>query len=54
MPKARERPGAKTASSAELFSGGFDFAAPSYFYHHTVPFEADGTRISIAFDLMPA
>ncbi len=27
---------------------------PSYFYHHTVPLEADGTRISIAFDLMPA
>ncbi|RMF02425.1 MAG: hypothetical protein D6773_08710, partial [Alphaproteobacteria bacterium] len=27
---------------------------PSYFYHHTVPFEAEGTRISIAFDLMPA
>jgi uncharacterized protein (TIGR02466 family) len=27
---------------------------PSYFYHHTVPFETDGTRISIAFDLMPA
>lgn len=27
---------------------------PSYFYHDTVPFEADGTRISIAFDLMPA
>ncbi len=27
---------------------------PSYFYHHTVPFEAAGTRISIAFDLMPA
>jgi tetratricopeptide (TPR) repeat protein len=27
---------------------------PSYFYHHTVPFEADGMRISIAFDLMPA
>ena len=26
---------------------------PSYFYHHTVPFEAAGTRISIAFDLMP-
>jgi uncharacterized protein (TIGR02466 family) len=26
---------------------------PSYFYHHTVPFEASGTRISIAFDLMP-
>ncbi len=27
---------------------------PSYFYHHTVPFAASGTRISIAFDLMPA
>ncbi len=27
---------------------------PSYFYHHTVPFEAAGTRLSIAFDLMPA
>ena len=27
---------------------------PSYFYHHTVPFKSEGTRISIAFDLMPA
>ena len=27
---------------------------PSYFYHHTVPFETDETRVSIAFDLMPA
>lgn len=26
---------------------------PSYFYHRTVPFNADGTRISVAFDLMP-
>ncbi len=26
---------------------------PSYVYHHTVAFEGDGTRISIAFDLMP-
>jgi tetratricopeptide (TPR) repeat protein len=26
---------------------------PSYFYHRTVPFEAEGTRISIAFDLVP-
>lgn len=26
---------------------------PSYFYHHTVPFETDETRVSIAFDLMP-
>jgi Flp pilus assembly protein TadD len=27
---------------------------PSYFYHRTVPFDGDGTRISIAFDVMPA
>ena len=27
---------------------------PSYFYHGTVPFETDETRISVAFDLMPA
>jgi tetratricopeptide (TPR) repeat protein len=27
---------------------------PSYFYHRTVPFEAAETRISIAFDAMPA
>jgi uncharacterized protein (TIGR02466 family) len=27
---------------------------PSYFYHHAVPFEAEGLRVSIAFDLMPA
>lgn len=27
---------------------------PSYFYHRTVPFDAEGTRISVAFDLMPA
>ncbi len=26
---------------------------PSYFYHRTVPFEAAGTRISIAFDARP-
>jgi len=26
---------------------------PSYFYHHTIPFEIEDTRISIAFDLMP-
>lgn len=26
---------------------------PSYFYHRTVPFDAEGTRISVAFDLMP-
>ena len=27
---------------------------PSYFYHRTIPFEGSGTRISIAFDLVPA
>jgi uncharacterized protein (TIGR02466 family) len=26
---------------------------PSYFYHRTIPFDADGTRISVAFDLVP-
>lgn len=28
------------------------FLFPSYFYHRTVPFEADDTRISIAFDIL--
>lgn len=27
---------------------------PSYFYHHTVPFDADQERMSIAFDVLPA
>lgn len=27
---------------------------PSYFYHRTIPFRDPGTRVSIAFDLMPA
>lgn len=27
---------------------------PSYYYHHTVPFESEEPRISIAFDLLPA
>jgi tetratricopeptide (TPR) repeat protein len=26
---------------------------PSYFYHRTIPFDAPGTRISIAFDVVP-
>ena len=26
---------------------------PAYFYHRTIPFAADGRRISIAFDVMP-
>ncbi|HUO81863.1 MAG TPA: tetratricopeptide repeat protein [Gammaproteobacteria bacterium] len=26
---------------------------PSYYYHHTVPFESDEQRISIAFDVLP-
>ena len=25
---------------------------PSYFYHHTVPYESDAERISIAFDVL--
>ena len=27
---------------------------PSYYYHHTVPFESDDLRISIAFDVLPS
>ena len=27
---------------------------PSYLYHHTIPFESAGTRISIAFDVLPS
>ncbi len=27
---------------------------PSYFYHRTVPFQGEGQRVSIAFDIMPA
>ncbi len=26
---------------------------PSYFYHRTIPFGAEGTRVSVAFDLVP-
>ena len=26
---------------------------PSYFYHRTIPFDDPGTRISIAFDVVP-
>jgi Flp pilus assembly protein TadD len=26
---------------------------PSYFYHCTIPFDADGTRVSVAFDVVP-
>jgi hypothetical protein len=26
---------------------------PSYFFHRTIPFSAPGTRISIAFDVLP-
>ena len=25
---------------------------PSYFYHHTVPYQSDAERISIAFDVL--
>ena len=27
---------------------------PSYLYHRTIPFEGDGTRVSVAFDFVPA
>ncbi len=27
---------------------------PSYFYHRTIPFRDAGTRVSLAFDPMPA
>ena len=26
---------------------------PAYFYHRTLPFDTDGTRISVAFDILP-
>ena len=26
---------------------------PSYFYHRTIPFKSEGTRISIAIDVCP-
>jgi hypothetical protein len=26
---------------------------PSYFYHRILPFDADGIRISVAFDVVP-
>jgi len=26
---------------------------PSYLYHHTIPFDQGGTRISVAFDVVP-
>ena len=26
---------------------------PSYFYHRTIPFEAEGNRVSVAFDVLP-
>jgi len=32
---------------------GFVFLFPSYFYHRTIPFQAPGRRISIAFDVLP-
>ena len=39
---------------SQLPEPGMMVLFPSYFYHRTVPFAASGTRISIAFDLMPA
>jgi tetratricopeptide (TPR) repeat protein len=32
---------------------GLLFLFPSYFYHRTIPFDAPGRRISVAFDVVP-
>jgi len=51
-------PGAKSAEPALTASfkpeEGMLILFPSYFWHHTVPFESDQERISIAFDAIPA
>lgn len=51
-------PGAKAAEPALTTSfkpeEGMLVLFPSYFWHHTVPFESDEERISIAFDAIPA
>lgn len=33
---------------------GLALLFPSYFYHRTLPFRSDGTRISLAFDVVPS
>jgi uncharacterized protein (TIGR02466 family) len=33
---------------------GLSVLFPSYFYHRTLPFQAEGQRITIAFDLVPS
>ncbi|MGE0096320.1 MAG: tetratricopeptide repeat protein [Alphaproteobacteria bacterium] len=51
-------PGAKAAEPALTAAfkpeEGMLILFPSYFWHHTVPFESDEERISIAFDAIPA
>jgi tetratricopeptide (TPR) repeat protein len=49
-PKARTEPEVRRCRPVE----GQIYLFPSYFYHRTIPFEADVQRISIAFDLIPA
>jgi len=44
---------ASTPSRRIKPSEGLLLVFPSYFYHRTIPFEADQERISIAFDLFP-
>ena len=46
-------PGSIPASRVVHPSPGTLVIFPSYFWHDTVPFEADTTRVSLAFDLFP-
>ncbi len=48
-PEAKAEHPVKTYQPRE----GMVVLFPSYFYHRTIPFEADQQRISIAFDLIP-
>lgn len=48
-PKAKAAPVVRRRKPVE----GTLFLFPSYFYHRTIPFEADVQRVSIAFDLIP-
>lgn len=49
-PKAKTNPAVRRYPPVE----GTLYMFPSYFYHRTIPFEADVRRVSIAFDLIPA
>ena len=51
-PPERYRVDAPTAQSIRPQEGQM-LLFPSYMYHRTIPFDDTGTRISIAFDIMP-